>query len=202
MAYLDDHELWNQIHPDHCWIFDKAVLARRLGYRCGPAGVPVPEPGEYVVRPCVNLLGMGRRASIQYLVDTTIDIVPDGSFWSERFWGDHISIDYHRGCQGLTVRGEKADPDRLDRFKAWRRVDHPFALPPILAEVALHYDDFNVEIIGDRVIEAHFRANPDWLDTQAEVLYPRWREDPDLHPDLPYRECQADDRLGFWISYK
>lgn len=178
------------------------MLARRLGYRSGPAGVPVPEPGEYVVRPCINLWGMGRGASIRYLSGETINVVPDGSFWSERFLGDHVSIDYHHGQQGLTVQGIPSDDRRLDRFQAWHRVDHPFELPPILAAVACHYADFNVEIIGDRVIEAHFRANPDWLDPAAQVMYPRWREDPDLHPNLPYRESPDEDRLGFWISYK
>jgi len=202
LAYLYDHELWDRVDPDHCWIFDKAVLARRLGYRCGPAGVPVPKPGEYVVRPCINLWGMGRGAHIRYLSGDTINEIPDGSFWSEQFLGDHISIDYHRGQQGLTVQGERSDPRRLDRFRAWHRVDHPFELPPVLAAVARHYADFNVEIIGDRVIEAHFRANPNWQGHNAHTIYPRWREDPDLYPDLPYQACEDEDRLGFWLSDK
>ena len=202
MPYLYDHELWDQVDPSHCWVFDKAVLARRLGHRSGPAGVPVPEPGDYVVRPCINLWGMGRGARIQRLESETINIIPDGSFWSERFWGDHVSIDYHHGQQGLTVLGLRTDPDRLDRFREWRRIDHPFELPPVLAEVAQHYADFNVEIIGHRVIEAHFRSNPDWQDHDAHTIYPRWREDPDLYPDLPYVESQDEDRLGFWLSDK
>jgi hypothetical protein len=202
LAYLYDHELWDQVDPSHCWVFDKAVLARRLGHRSGPAGVPVPEPGDYVVRPCINLWGMGRGARIQRLESETINIIPDGSFWSERFWGDHVSIDYHHGQQGLTVQGIRRDDRRLDRFQEWRRIEHPFELPPVLAEVAQHYADFNVEIIGDRVIEAHFRSNPDWQGHDAHTIYPRWREDPNLYPDLLYVESQDEDRLGFWLSDK
>ena len=44
-----DYEAWVKCHPDDLWIFDKLILAKKLGYLCGPADVAVPESDNYIV---------------------------------------------------------------------------------------------------------------------------------------------------------
>ena len=51
-------------YPRHRNFFNKLWLAEQLGYVCGPAGVDVPKPGVYVVRPIMNLDGMGAGARV------------------------------------------------------------------------------------------------------------------------------------------
>ena len=63
-----DYEAWVKCHPDDLWIFDKLILAKKLGYLCGPADVAVPKSDNYIVRPCVNLAGMGIGAELRFLV--------------------------------------------------------------------------------------------------------------------------------------
>ena len=97
---------WLNTDPKDLWIFDKLILSTKLGYICGPTGNDVPEDGYYVVRPCVNMLGLGLGASLEFLrKDVWTDYLPVGTFWCEQFKGDHISVDYHWNKPHLTVQG-------------------------------------------------------------------------------------------------
>ena len=64
---MGDDEVWIDCNDDDLWVFDKCILSRKLNYNCGPADMWVPKPDFYIVRPCVNLAGMGREAKIRYL---------------------------------------------------------------------------------------------------------------------------------------
>ena len=79
-----DHDAWVKCHPDDLWIFDKLILAKKLGYLCGPADVGVPESNNYIVRPCVNLAGMGIGAELRFLEKGRWDLEP-GYFWCKPF---------------------------------------------------------------------------------------------------------------------
>jgi len=65
--YLEGDQEWNHIHPNDLWVYNKLILSRVLGYNCGPVGTAVPKPDFYIVRPSMNLLGMGRFARIEYI---------------------------------------------------------------------------------------------------------------------------------------
>ena len=93
--YLDDHETWNKCHVDDLWIFDKLILAKKLDYVCGPHGVSVPQKNNYIIRPCVNLMSMGRGAFFKELSPSMNDEIPEGYFWCEMFGGKHYSVDFH-----------------------------------------------------------------------------------------------------------
>jgi len=64
MKVYDDSDAWLACHDDDLWIFDKAILAKKLGHISGPRGVNVPAAGEYIVRPVMNIMGMGRGGSL------------------------------------------------------------------------------------------------------------------------------------------
>ena len=50
-----EEQYWQNPNPDTMWVTDKLILASKMGYKCGPAGIDVPESGDYCVRPVVNL---------------------------------------------------------------------------------------------------------------------------------------------------
>ena len=184
MQQVNDCDVFETIDVADLWCIDKLILAKRLGYYCGPAGVS-PKPGTYIVRPVMNLRMMGLGASIEYL---NSDSIPLGYFWCEVFSGRHLSFDYHYGSQTLAVEGFRSS-SRLDRFSYWTRISEQFVLPPVLEEVASRYEHFNVEVIGDRVIEVHFRYNDDFENHNADTIVPVWKEN--------FYASACGDRLGF-----
>ena len=186
---IGDEDVFDSIALDDLWCVDKLILAKKLGYECGPAGIPPAVPGNYIVRPIMNLKSMGVGATVQYLDS---DSIPDGYFWCEMFSGRQLSFDYHWGKQTLAVEGFRADPTRLDRFSRWIKIDETFTLPEVLQTVADKYEWFNIEVIGDCVIEVHFRYNDDFANHDATTIIPVWRDE--FYPN------PAGDRLGFVLK--
>lgn len=186
---MDDSDVWEFIDPADLWIYDKLILARRLGYVCGPAGVAPAATGKYIVRPISNYRGMGLGSSIM-LLHQGEDIIPNGTFWCEVFSGRHLSFDYQHGAQCLAVEGIKGS-ERTDRFECWRKVDDVFELPRFLSEIADRYEWFNVETIGGQIIEVHLRNNPDFIGHDSREIIPIWREHFLDSPDA--------DRVGFLL---
>jgi len=170
---------WLKCNIEDLWIFDKLILAKKLGYVCGPAGVSVPNPDNYIVRPVINIPGMGRGAQILW-IDNDTDHLPSGHFWCEIFNGDHISIDYVDNLPALAVQGFRDNPnDPLYKFSKWQKIDSRITIPPILHTLKGKYKHINVEYIGGKVIEIHLRHNPDFIWNNT-VVYPVWQDqDPD-----------------------
>ncbi len=63
--------VWQTIDPDLIWVMDKLIVSRKMRYNCGPVGLDVPHPGFYIVRPCVNMLGLGLGAEKMWLEKDT-----------------------------------------------------------------------------------------------------------------------------------
>lgn len=188
---VNEHEVWIALDPDDMWMMDKLIISRKMGYICGPVGQQVPEPGYYIVRPCVNALGLGLGASIEYIEEDTDHLTP-GHFWCEIFEGRHLSVDYYWGWQGLTVEGFKS-PDTFTKWDKWIRVNDKIPLPKILTKAAMEYENLNCEFIGGKLIEVHLRQNPDFRYKNKEFI-PVWEgqstdppegyqfvEDPEIH---------------------
>ena len=189
LPQIGDADVFGSIANDDLWCVDKLILAKKLGYLCGPAGIAPPVAGQYVVRPIVNVRMMSVGATVQYLDS---DSIQDGYFWCELFTGRHLSFDYNWGKQVLAVEGFRSDPTRLDRFSHWTKVNDIFTLPIILQTVADRYQWFNVEVIGNKVIEVHFRYNDDFANHAANTIIPVWKDQ--FYPSA------AGDRLGFILQ--
>jgi hypothetical protein len=188
MQFVNDADVWPTVAPNDLWCFDKLILAKKLGYYCGPCGTS-PVAGTYIVRPIMNLEMMGVGATLQYLQPTSK--IPPGYFWCEVFAGRHLSFDYEWGVQVLAVEGFRSS-SRLDRFSHWTRVPDTFELPPVLAEIAQRYPHFNCEVIGDCVIETHFSYNDDFANHTANTIVPVWRDE--------FYASSCGDRLGFILK--
>lgn len=197
---LDDLDVWSVVDPSDLWVYDKLILSRYLGHVCGPVGIPVPHPGEYIIRPITNLLGMGKGAYGTFLTADTSHL-PSGHFWCERFTGQHHTYDFIDGSVAVCYEGFSSSPTRFSR---WVRVDSPkFELPESLTKIASKYGHINIETIGGRIIEVHLRGNPDWIKHRADVLIPVWKEDVDRTPPsgFKYVDDPAEDRVGFFVKY-
>ena len=193
---------WKKADIEDLWIFDKLIVARKLGYICGPVGVDVPYPGSYIVRPCVNIPGMGRGAQFLDLVDDTTYLQP-GYFWCERFVGRHISVDYLNGEQVLAVEGHReSKKDELWRFAAWKKIDDIIPLPSIFYSLTKKYKYINIEYIDGNAIEIHLRHNPDFVHNNS-VAYPVWNDGRCAAQDtsiLKFIEAPDFKRKGFYID--
>lgn len=203
MLFVSDRDVYDMCPPDWLWIFDKLIIARRQGLRAAPAGIPVPESAEYIVRPITNIRMMGRGARRTWIQAGDDEPVPDGYFWSEVLQGPHVSVDYHWGEQALTVEGFRDDPARLDRFSRWCKIDQDVPLPELLYGLEEHSEWINVEYIGDKIIEVHLRLNDDFANHDADEIWPVWSETPRAQPPgMTWYPSSAGERLGFWIKNK
>ena len=190
---MNDVDVWNFIEPDDLWIYDKLILARKLGYRCGPAGTSPRIPSEYIVRPCVNFMMMGHGAKVEKILQygSSFD-VPPGYFWCERFYGRHLSFDFHHGKQVLAVEGFREDPNRLNRFSKWQKCEDVLTLPDFLVTISKKYEWLNVECIGDKIIEVHLRYNDDFEGHSAKTIIPIWKDN--------FYRSECGDRVGFILE--
>lgn len=194
-----DDEVWPTVPDNDLWVFDKLILSRKLGHTCGPAGVAVPRPDWYVVRPCVNLNGLGLGSYITHIEDDTYHL-PVGTFWQEVFCGDHLSVDYLNGDHLRTTQGWKQEGS-TSRFTRWCITDQQPGLPDLVQDLVTRYTRVNVEMIGGSVIEVHLRGNPDFDDGACECI-PVWsNEKIDCPPGFVYIEDTSGDRLGFYKRY-
>lgn len=192
---------WLNTDPEDIWIFDKLILARRLGYTCGPTGVDVPKDGFYIVRPTTNCIGLGLGTSIQWLtVEGWTDHLAPGTFWCEIFEGDHISVDYEWGKPILSVQGFKPEQTFV-RWDRWIKTDTVHQVPEILKPLTEKYRWMNCEFIGGKLIEVHLRRNPDFDWGNTEFI-PVWQgQDPTPPPGYRYVDCpEQHKRIGAWIK--
>jgi len=189
---------WKTADADEIWVYDKLILSRKLGYKCGPAGIDVPEPGWYIVRPCVNVMGLGLGTKKMHLPQYTIDLDP-GYFWCEWFEGRHLSIDYEYGKQVLCVEGFKSK-DTFTQWDKWIKTNDQIPFPKVLDQFKTKAN-INCEFIGGNLIEVHLRSNPDFEQNITEFI-PVWK-DQSTEPPLGYRYIDYPDvhgRIGAFIK--
>ena len=197
--YLEGNDEWNQIHSEDLWVYNKLILSRVLGYTCGPVGTSVPKPDFYIVRPSMNLLGMGRYARKEYIYKYTDSYHPS-EFWCELFGGDHISVDYQNKEQRLTVLGTRDEMNPLYKWDMWEKIDIKVPYPKILEKLKGNYEWINCEFIGNRLIEVHFRQNPDFR-YENDIAIPIW-DTADLEKYSDYTFVPDSDylRKGFMVK--
>lgn len=190
--------VWKTIDPNNMWVLDKLILSKKLGYVCGPTGIDVPRPGWYIVRPCVNAMGLGLGAERVWL-DCLTTHLPLGYFWCEWFEGRHLSVDYHYGLPKLCVEGFKQE-DTFTRWDRWIKTNDFVHFPQVLDEF-ISTPWINCEFIGGKLIEVHFRHNPDF-EGNIEEFIPVW-EGQDTTPPNGYTYKEYPDihgRIGAFIK--
>jgi len=201
MYYSDSTDEWKSIHLEDLWVYHKLILNHRLGHLCGPTGCSVPYSGNYIVRPCINLLGMGRFSRIEW-IDASTDHLHPAEFWCEIFEGRHLSVDFHHQKSELVVLGERDNHDPLYKWKKWTKIEEDIDFPEILHKLKGNYEWINCEFIGNHLIEVHFRRNPDFR-FQNSVAIPVWNDQNiEKVQNLTFVEDQDYLRKGFYIDIR
>jgi hypothetical protein len=199
MYHLECIDEWNSIHSDDLWVYNKLILNQRLRHLCGPTGVPVPYSGYYIVRPSINLLGMGRFSRIEWIDKDTEHFHP-AEFWCEIFEGPHISVDFHHQKSELVILGERDHDEPLYKWKKWTKINQEVEFPEILKNLKGDYEWINCEFIGNKLIEVHFRRNPDFRYGNS-VAIPVWKGDrPQKVDNFTFIEDKEYLRRGFFID--
>jgi len=197
---MTDADAW-QRYPRLRWLYDRLQLSQALGYECGPAGTLPPRPGLWFVKPIINLNGMGVGAHAQHYDGGAIFPIRPGSFWMPHFTGRHLSVDLSRAPSGWDFDLTVECIYRNNRPYEWRKVAAP-DLPDLSALDATDITTFNIELIGNYVIEIHLRRNHDFdAMPDASSVFPVWDGDP-VPADMVADPEDADGflipkRLGF-----
>lgn len=194
-----EETVWKTADPDDLWVLDKLILSKKLNYNCGPVGLDVPVPGYYIVRPCVNMLGLGLGAQ-KVWIDKSTTHLPVGYFWCEWFDGRHLSIDYCNGKQVLAVEGHKPD-STFTKWDHWVKVADRIKFPEVLSQFKEKYKFINCEFIGKKLIEVHFRQNEDFAGNITHFI-PVWAGESTEPPEgYAYREYpDVHGRIGAFIK--
>jgi hypothetical protein len=121
-------------------------------------------------------------------------------FWCEVFEGKHLSVDFQNKKSKLVVLGERDEDAPLYKWSKWTKIDYEVEFPEILNDLKGNYEWINCEFIGNKLIEVHFRRNPDFRYDNS-VAVPVWRNDrPQRMGDLIFIEDQDYLRRGFFID--
>mgnify|MGYP003109445327 CR=1 FL=1 len=197
MNQLDyDNEYYN-LSYDELWVYNKLQLSNVLGYNCGPVGVNVKRPGIYIVRPAINFVGLGLGAQFIH-IDKLTDHLPPGHFWCEIFEGDHYSVDFEYGRIVRVTQGIHGND--ITRWDKWITVKKDFAFPYVLWQFK-DKPNVNCEFIGNKLIEAHIRKNPDFC-YNNNIFIPVWKGEQINPPDgYRYIECpDVNGRIGAYVD--
>lgn len=185
------------LNPEELWVYNKLQLSKMLGYKCGPAGVNVPKPGNYIVRPAINFVGLGLGAHFMWLQDST-DNLPTGHFWCQVFRGTHYSVDFEHGKRVRTTVGIPGED--ITKWERWITDKKDFPFPHILYNFR-DKPNVNCEFIGNKLIEVHIRKNPDFS-YNNNVFIPVWEGETINPPDgHRYVECpDLNGRIGAYVD--
>ena len=198
---MNDIEAY-QSYPHLRHWYNKLWLSEQLGYTCGPASIAPKISGTYIIRPIMNLSGMGIGAKKIWIDADDYTKVPPGYFWCEWFDGNQYSVtyqwhDYPDGWKPISCwQGIKED-DNLSKFIKWFKTDFYPNIGIMFHELA-DLDKINIEYIDTKIIEVHLRTSPD---PDYNELIPVWKGDEevvDKYTKLGYSYIISyDDAEGF-----
>lgn len=197
-------------YPEYRKWLNKLRLSETLGYYCGPSGISPSKNGWYIVRPVMNLSGMGVGAKRKYIKAGELGQVPPGYFWCEWFEGTQYSVTFELDKKWKQVSCWRAERNvkNLSQFKSWNRYEHKiFKLNAIFNEIKI--PKINIEFIDDNPIELHLRDSPDPL---YDEIIPIWEDNKELidkYKNMGYNYITSYDnadgflnpaRLGFVVK--
>tara|TARA_B100001093_G_scaffold351644_1_gene336148 strand:- start:87 stop:926 length:840 start_codon:yes stop_codon:yes gene_type:complete len=148
-------------------VYNKKWIAESQDVLCGektPSKYPV------IVRPIINLYGMGKGT--YYL--TKNKSLDKNYFWTEILKGNHISLDVFYNKHGIQKTiAFRGYPGKLFTFLCWEYLPN-YAVPDniidwIKINMKCYKGVFNIEIIGNKIIECHLRMG-DLNQFQSEKL--------------------------------
>jgi hypothetical protein len=96
--------------------------------------------------------------------------------------------------------GERNPRSPIYKWTKWSKIDKEVEFPKILEDLVGNYEWINCEFIGDKLIEVHFRQNPDFRFGNT-VAIPLWNgEKVQNLENYEYIEDPDYLRQGFYID--
>lgn len=197
--------------PQYAHWYNKLWFSEKMKYNCGPAGIAPVTSGWYVVRPIMNLSGMGAGATKKWIEADDVTQVPLGYFWCEWFDGNQYSVTYEWvdwWWNPISSWAGSKNEDDLSKFYEWRRSSFLPEIDILFHEIS-SVRSINVEFIGDKPIEVHLRTSPD---PDYDMLIPIWKNEEyliDKYTNMGYTYVSSYDnadgfletpRLGFMVK--
>lgn len=169
---MNDAEAYDYYSHIRHW-YNKLWLSEELSYNCGPAGIAPKKSGWYVVRPIMNLSGMGVGAKKIWIEAGDYTKVNPGYFWCEWFEGRQYSVTYEWEGFWKPVSSWEGikDTNNLSKFEKWIKSDYYPELGYFFEELGDSLTCINIEFIEDKAIEVHLRKSPD---PEYNELIPVW----------------------------
>lgn len=148
-------------------VYNKKWIAESQNVLCGekaPSKYPV------IVRPIINLHGMGKGT--YYLNENKS--INKNYFWTEILKGNHISLDVFYNKYGIQKTiAFRGYPGKLFTFLCWEYLPNYSVPDNIIEWIKINMKNyigvFNIEIIGNKIIECHLRMG-DLNQFQSEKL--------------------------------
>lgn len=153
-----------KMYPEHNFIYNKLELFKYQKLDCNPLPI-LPNKFPVVVKPIINLKGMGLDSIIINNINEYNNHSTSGFFYCTFLSGKHYSWDliindgkivYYTVFQGYKYKEE----NRFGTFKYWKQEEKP-----LLKIIKQYIDDkfknftghINIETIGNYMIEGHLR---------------------------------------------
>jgi len=209
---MEDKDVYLKFKRHRKW-HNKLWLSEELGYDCGPGGTAPNTSQWYIVRPIMNLRGMGLDARKVFIDSGDTKKVGPGEFWCEWFEGAQYSVEFERSksrwSQSSCYRAER-DVNDLTRFSKWVRYEHKiFTLSSMFDELLNDFDLINVEYIDDLPIEVHLRKSPDPKYNEIIPIWSDCEQAIDIYTKMGYNYIESKDdcdgllkiyRKGFMVK--
>lgn len=160
---LTDEEVY-LARPDKRWIYDKYYFLKRTDNEVYDLSIETPEIFPCIVKPRINLMGMGKGA---YKANSIDDIKETNGFIAQPFVsGTHLSTDF------VFWNGELVDhysfechKDENGSFNLFEStVEYSLGAAVTARIISDDYCIVNVETIDSQVIEAQFRPSMQFFD--------------------------------------
>lgn len=152
------------LYPEYNFIYNKLELFQYQKLVCNPLPI-LPENFPIVVKPIINLKGMGIDSIVINNISEYNNHITIGFFYCTFLKGKHYSWDliinngkivYYTVFQGYKYKEE----NRFGTFKYWKQEEKPL-LKIIKKYINDKFTNFtghiNIETIGDYMIEGHLR---------------------------------------------
>ena len=158
----NDIELWKNF-PQYHWVYNKINICKEQNIPCGPMGIS-PQNDDYpvILKPIINLLGMGMGISIASNADEYDKLIKPGFFWMPFVKGHHLSCDF------ILVEGNikwyccfEGYPASKGMFDYWETLPEWQPEEELIKWIQNKFNSYtgclNIEIIGKTIIECHMR---------------------------------------------
>lgn len=204
---VDDIIAW-ETYPQHRWMLNKLFVLDSLGIQCGPVGV-VPPKFPVIVKPIINPQGMGAgsyKAHNEEQMDRS-----NGMMWMPYYTGEHkswdICIENNKVIDLYTAIGYNPpyftqwfinSGNGLDFDLAQQHVDR-------LSEIGPLPKYFNIETVGNNIIECHPRWAEEWIEHYDRVPFTQhilWNSDIRTPPPGGWIDCRIDSSNFHLNKYK